>query len=546
MNKTIIINISGMVFHIDEDAYEILRSYMIEVKKHFGHSADSHEIVVDIENRIAEMFTERIGADKKEVITMQDVQEVIDLMGRVSEFDEGTEEQPNYGEPVVEVYETVQRKFMRDPDDRVFGGVASGIGLYFGIEARWIRLVFILLFLTAGSGLIFYLILWIVVPVAKTRADRMAMRGEAPNIRNFKRSFDEEMEGLRSNFTDAGGSARTALHSAGDFLTAAVVVVAKFIGVLFILGICGALITLVVSIFATFGFLGSTNDMAMFPFRVIPNEYFNTLLISALFVAIIPLVALIGLIIRILFNRHLIGRYTGFILLALWLTAVGLTTHYAVETGNDFREESTIVEERSLELQPTYHLTLKDVSIIHLNDSVQLEDRSGYIRRAAENRSSLSANIYKNAFTRVGVSLAIAKIDSAAQPSITYEYSAHGRTFEQAAERAGKIEHNLTQNGEVIIIDSHFKLGHDELFRDQDVHMRLNIPVGTIVYLDRDLQRILRNVSIRQCRTNYEARDGFAPDKTAWIMTEAGLKCTVDEPEPEAEETEVPNPVILN
>src|SRR3546814_7902468 len=96
-----------------------------------------------------------------------------------------------------------ERKLMRDPDDKVFGGVCSGLGHYFGIEARWVRLILVLLFIFGGTGLLLYIILWIVMPLARTRADRMAMRGEAPNLQNFKRSFQEEMEGLRTNFTGA-------------------------------------------------------------------------------------------------------------------------------------------------------------------------------------------------------------------------------------------------------------------------------------------------------------------------------------------------------
>ncbi|HMR20475.1 MAG TPA: PspC domain-containing protein, partial [Sphingobacterium sp.] len=83
MNKTIIININSIVFHIEEDAYEILQSYMAEIKKYFGQTADSEEILQDIENRIAEMFSERIYAGKKEVISSSDVDEIIARMGRV-------------------------------------------------------------------------------------------------------------------------------------------------------------------------------------------------------------------------------------------------------------------------------------------------------------------------------------------------------------------------------------------------------------------------------------------------------------------------------
>src|SRR5690606_15001958 len=170
MNRTIIININGIVFHIEEDAYDVLRSYMIEVKRHFGNTADSHEIVGDIENRIAEMFNDRIVQGKKEVITMQDVNDVIAQMGRVSDFEtEGSEEAYTTDEGFDFGPSTGERKLMRDPDDKVFGGVCSGLGHYFGIEARWVRLILALLFIFGGTGLLLYIILWIVMPLARTR-----------------------------------------------------------------------------------------------------------------------------------------------------------------------------------------------------------------------------------------------------------------------------------------------------------------------------------------------------------------------------------------
>src|ERR1700712_3811935 len=93
MNKTIIININGTVFHIEEDAYEILKSYMTDVKRHFLNSADSHEITTDIENRIAEMFSEILTAENKQVIIEQDVQKVVEQMGTVQDFENAEEEE---------------------------------------------------------------------------------------------------------------------------------------------------------------------------------------------------------------------------------------------------------------------------------------------------------------------------------------------------------------------------------------------------------------------------------------------------------------------
>src|SRR5690606_36128017 len=200
MNKTIIININSIVFHIEEDAYDVLRSYMIDIKKHFGNTRESKEILEDIENRIAEMFSERIHTGRKEVINLEDVQQVIEQMGRVSDFEENDEpigaegfrQERRAGQ--APHLEYVGKKLMRDPDDKILGGVCSGLGHYFGIEPVWLRVLLALFFLLGGSGVLVYIILWIVMPLAETRADKMAMRGENPNLQNFKKSFDEELK----------------------------------------------------------------------------------------------------------------------------------------------------------------------------------------------------------------------------------------------------------------------------------------------------------------------------------------------------------------
>ena len=167
MNKTIIININGIVFHIEEDAYEVLRSYMTKVKRHFAYSPDSDEIVTDIENRLAEMFSERLSIDQKQVIVLADVNYVTNKMGNVSDFNLDDEE------PARLTEETFKpgKKLFRDMDDRIISGVCAGIAHYFGIEPRWIRLIALLLLIMGGSGLLVYIILWIVMPKAATRAD---------------------------------------------------------------------------------------------------------------------------------------------------------------------------------------------------------------------------------------------------------------------------------------------------------------------------------------------------------------------------------------
>src|SRR5690606_16220527 len=272
MNKTIIININSIVFHIEEDAYENLRSYMIEIKKHFGKSEDSKEILEDIENRIAEMFSERIQLGRKEVINMEDVSQVITQMGRVSDFDT----EIVLGDATAETYESdpdgfqennsssaeesdsqtrqenshqepdfsllTAKKLMRDMDDKILGGVCSGLGHYFTIDAKWIRVIFVLFFLFGGSGVILYLVLWAVMPKALNRADKLSMRGEKANLQNFKKSFDEEMKGIRENFSGTSEHFNRGARSIGDGLGRIISLIGKIFAVLVLIATGGALI----------------------------------------------------------------------------------------------------------------------------------------------------------------------------------------------------------------------------------------------------------------------------------------------------------------
>ena len=244
----------------------------------------------------------------------------------------------------------------------------------------------------------------------------------------------------------------------------------------------------------------------MFPLNVIAPELRTPLLISALLVVVVPFLALVALVLRILFDRKVIGRYTGFTLLVCWLIALGFTAFYSVKTANDFREKSTVVEERALTKRPVYHLTKNDLTVIKLpGDNT---DRLASIRERAIRRNQ---NILE---AQSRMHMRIVKVDSAQQPTVKFEYDARGATYDQAAQRAGQISYQLLQQGDSLLFDSHFHLDRQELMRDQGLRLTLNIPVGTTLLIDRDLQRHIWYLSFNQCEVNYDLTNDASPDKT--------------------------------
>lgn len=204
MKTTITINLGGIVFHIDDDAYEILHTYLIAIEKQFVSDNDRKEIISDVEVRISELFTERLGG-KRDVIMKDDISAVVGIMGEPEDFLDDETKKSNANSNSREykrknMNQRATKKLFRDPDNRILGGVCSGLSAYLNTNIVLIRIVFILLaFPGMGSGVIIYLILWLVIPEANTTAQKLEMRGEPITLENIKKAVRDEFENVKRN-----------------------------------------------------------------------------------------------------------------------------------------------------------------------------------------------------------------------------------------------------------------------------------------------------------------------------------------------------------
>jgi phage shock protein PspC (stress-responsive transcriptional regulator) len=193
MKKTLTINLAGLVFNIDEDAYYRLQDYLENIKTYFSEEKEVDDIMHDIEIRIAELLGEKI-TPSRQVVTLQDIEEIIKIMGEPHEFgDPGKEKKRTY-------YRTSTKRVYRDPDNRILGGVCGGLGAYMAIDPIIVRIIFIIIFFGFGAGLLIYLILWIIIPEAKTTAQKLEMRGEPVNVSNIGGFVKEEFENFKNSF----------------------------------------------------------------------------------------------------------------------------------------------------------------------------------------------------------------------------------------------------------------------------------------------------------------------------------------------------------
>jgi phage shock protein PspC (stress-responsive transcriptional regulator) len=176
MKITVSINLGGYSFNIDEDAYAELKRYLKNLELHFAGEESSSEILSDIESRMSELFRSKLTT-YKQVINIEDVRQVESVMGTPEDISDN--EGPS-------------------ARDKFIGGVCAGIAAYWNIELWLVRVIFFVLAMM-GVGILIYLILYIVLPEARTTAEKIAMKGNPVNIHNIKDSVKQEFDTVRKN-----------------------------------------------------------------------------------------------------------------------------------------------------------------------------------------------------------------------------------------------------------------------------------------------------------------------------------------------------------
>lgn len=504
---------------------------MTDVKRHFMNSADSLEITTDIENRIAEMFNELLAKENKQVIVELDVRSVIEQMGTVEDFEHAEEDTKATFSNTY--YKADTRRLFRDPDDHLIGGVCAGIANYFDIQAVWMRLAFALTFFFAGTGLILYIILWIVIPKAASRADRMAMKGEKLNLQGFKKNFEEELGSMRQNLSDFHQEARPFaykardfvgdfFHHLGTFFGGAAQVLLKLIGIVILLTCFGFLVFFVVGFIAllSYGHFGPFHDL---PYRLLQHHHATYIYVSAFLIAIIPLLSIIMIVFKGIFNVGVVNRSTGTTVLVLWLCAIGVFVYYVTGIVSEFRSSASYSE--TVNLTPAknnvYHLKLNDLKYLTPEDSTRLNIKalSPDIKITDDDDNDFETFYQRN------IHLYIERSD-VNQAVLIKQFHARGSDFNDAFKNAQNIKYIFAQQDTVLRFDERFYGKNDDLWHDEEVSLTLKLPLNAKVVVDRDMERIA-NFNVRDCN-EVNKRNPDVVHEAIFTMTDNGLQCKVD------------------
>ncbi len=203
------INLGGLPFTIDNDAYELLDKYLEAVHRQFRFTEGQEEIVHDIELRIAELFVEKNKSHQ--IISKSHVAEIINIMGMPEEMmgEETMETNQNQ-----ETMNSSKRKLFRDSENKILGGVCAGLAAYFGFkDILWMRIIFVVgTIMSSGLGFFLYAILWGIVPKAITASDKLSMRGEPINIHSIGEFIEEEVSDFAEKISDLASKKKVKIN----------------------------------------------------------------------------------------------------------------------------------------------------------------------------------------------------------------------------------------------------------------------------------------------------------------------------------------------
>lgn len=525
MNKTVTINISGIIFHIEEEAYDKLSKYLNTIKGYFTSNESGNEIIADIEARIAELLQAKVS-QFKQVVLMADVDEVINALGKPEEFVDG-EATPNNNSSKQNESATqtgpVKRRMFRDPDDKAIGGVCSGVAHYFDIDVVWIRLATFLLIFFGGVSLWVYIILWIIIPEAKTTADRLAMRGEPINIDNISKTVSDEMEGVKNRFNNYGKEAaqhtRTGLDRIGDALGGLFKIIGRligafliFIGFMIMFGLMSAMFG-----FSIAGDSADFNDWINIIF--LDRSHYWMALIGGIIVVAVPAFMILYGGIKLLFKIKYSNRWLNISAGLLWLVGFVMATYAGVKTGSDFGESSKYKESKTIASSAevfTISVFPEDKLITKYNiEELGYDDHS----ERHVGRDEYSIGVMNKKKVIVGFPEVRVINGSGENIEVIINRKARGKEKRVAYERAKDITFSYQLDSTGLVLDEIFYLGEDQKFRVQEIEVIVKVPKGKTVYLDPSLKNVIYDVD--------NATNTYDLDMLGrrWKMNDRELEC---------------------
>jgi phage shock protein C len=519
MNKVLNINLGGMPLTIDDDAYRLLENYLQSLHNHFRNSDGYEEIMSDIEARLGELLREGMG--KRTIAGTQDVKNAVSIMGTPEDFgaesiNDTTEKAKtsSSGRSNTEGGIKTGKRLFRDGENKMVGGVCSGLAAYFGLDdPTWVRILLAILGFTMGSGVLIYFIMWALIPEAKTTADRLAMQGESVDVNSIAKAVEEGAQNFskklnefgnpenQARFNDSvhrisakiGEVIQTLLKGMGGFGKVILAIIAVFL----IIGLVVSWISGIFSVVWAYPFFGYLSMSKAMPVIAILASF---ALVS------IPITLLVLFLRRIFLKRPASNALVGG-LWTVWGISWALLGVFGGKMVREFNHKAEFTQTMNLANPNAETLTVKILE----NPNGDLATQLGNIQ------------VSEDYLIVEGTQIRVEKSESDKLELVKTVYS-RGRNLEEARKLSNSLDLKVESVGDKLIIANSFQIPKGTKYRGQVINLLLKVPVGKKIRFDKTEEN--GNINFREASDDYSDNEPcWENDISLWEMTEDGMKC---------------------
>ncbi len=446
--------------------------------------------------------------------------EVIVVMGQPSQF--ADEDSSGETAPSIKT-STSGKRFYRDPDNKIIGGVCGGIGAYLHWDPVIIRILFIISVFVGGFGALLYLILWVVIPEANTTTEKLEMRGEKVNISNIEKSIQEEVSSLKDQLKNLTETTKQNLRRSGaspspiEQMLKCVMEVLRVFGRILLIIIGITLVLVGISFFIAFlalvfGWGGSIlldTDVLIMSFPSLLNLIlgcsFNPFFIQASILILfgIPIFLILYSGIKLIFRFEGI-KYVGITLFNIWLIGLVIGVFYSFKIYNLVKADAS--DQLRIEIvQPasdTIYLSYSDWGPI---DEISLDAYEVF------DNVTLYTDQESHVYLAPSIRVEQAKGD---QVEVIRRGYARGKSSFEAKTRLSMVHYNLGQSGDTLFLDHVGTFPQDDCWRGQKIMVTIKIPEGKYVELSQGEWRI---------EDEYSYYTRFLDNSKLYQMSSSGL-----------------------
>lgn len=472
MKKTVSVNIKGMNFLIEEDAYELLQDYLDRLAKSLKHEEGNLEIIEDVEIRIAELCSAKLN-DSKTVIELDDIKTILSALGNPEDFIEDTDDESTFSSHSTNENrassESTDKRLYRDVDNAVIAGVCSGIASFFKIDVVFIRALFVIIFLFAGFGVPVYIIMWIIVPKAKTTIDRLRMKGKPITVETMREEVELAADRLKTGSKKFADKIRKG-DGHSDTVSRGARIISVFFGlgflffgllflVLFI--VFGVVGTEIVPAHGEYGFLSAAD----FGELVMSNSSDYNLFWWGAFFGISSAI-LFALLVGSMLIFRLYNKWSKFSLLGLFLVALTggiICGVVGARTGRDFFSQGE--GERVVgSIQTTELLVVPQLDESSTKDGFKIKSNNDGFWEM--NKTYIIMDHISFKYIRSNDSLF----------HVRQSFKARSYSNKTALVKSENIRHDAQLLGDSLLIDTKFMFPRKDKLRDQRVEIIIEIP----------------------------------------------------------------------